>query len=208
MKTLKFFKAPFFNSYEIQKKADQFRKRYAAAGIPVDIEDIIEFELKLGIRPVSDLYLKCNTNAYLTADCSSIVVDEGQYLNPRNLFPLRFSLAHEVGHLVLHKDIVNKFRPGSIDEWKNIMKSIPDREYGFLEYHSHEFAGRLLVPPESLILEIGSCRADIKRTYDQYPDISDDLVIEYVASKIYRKFEVSPEVIARRIKIEKVWKRP
>lgn len=89
-----------------------------------------------------------------------------------------------------------------------MMKSIPDREYGFLEYHSHEFAGRLLVPRELLIAEIESYRADIKRTYDQYRHISDELVIEYVASRIYRKFEVSPEVIAKRIKIEKVWKRP
>ena len=37
------------------------------------------------------------------------------------------------------------------------MKNIPDREYGFFEYQANEFAGRVLVPRDRLVLELKNC---------------------------------------------------
>lgn len=205
MKDLSNFRAPYLDKRVIREKADEFREKYGKGIVPVDIEDIIEFDLGFEIKAKWGLYSACNTNAFLASDCKSIFVDHSQYLDRRQLPAFRFSLAHEIGHFVLHRDIISLIRATSIPEWKQAMMIMPEEQYGYVELHAFEFAGRLLVPPDLLIEELRAQKESIELFYKNYPDFPDDAVIEHVASRICKRFDVSAAVIERRIKFEAVW---
>ena len=189
----------------IRQRADKYRSHHWDGNFPIDIEKIIEFELNIEIIPEHGLYSTFHTNAYLSVDCKQIRIDFQHYWNPQTRRPMRFSLAHEIGHLVLHSDIIPTIRPTTVEDWKNMRMTIPDKEYDFLELHAYEFAGRFLVPKEKLITEVRRHCDDIKKIYDAYPDIGDDAVISGVANKVCKFFDVSHNVISRRIKFEKIW---
>lgn len=205
MKDLSGFKAPRWVAKDIHAAADDFRNKYGGGKIPVDIEDIIEFDLNLDIRPTYNLSSNCNTDAFLSADCKTIHVDSDHYSKPNYLPRIRFSLAHEIGHLVLHKDVIPILRPSSLEEWKEIVTTIPEDEYSWLEQHAYEFAGRLLVPRENLIADIHAITPQIKSVMEINSEVDQDDIMERFSSRICHKYAVSWEVIAKRIRKEKVW---
>ncbi|MFI5224572.1 MAG: ImmA/IrrE family metallo-endopeptidase, partial [Nitrospirales bacterium] len=67
-----------------------------------------------------------------------------------NIALTRFSVAHEIGHLILHRDIYAGLQHATAAEWFDYISAIPEVEYGWVEWQAYEFAGRLLVPPEPL----------------------------------------------------------
>ena len=50
------------------------------------------------------------------------------------------------------------------------------------------------------------CRADVTRSA-QKPDwpAADKAALDYIATRVARKFRVSAEVIAKRLRVEKLW---
>jgi hypothetical protein len=145
------FKAPFIDQQEIWRRADDFRSRFWPSNqIPIQVLEIVEFELDLEVRPISRLKEDNDIDALLLGNWETIVVDQAQYMDDRYANRLRFSLAHELGHYVLHREVFEQFPRDSVEEWIAFMRDIPEKEYSFLEYHAYEFAGRFLVPPEAL----------------------------------------------------------
>lgn len=82
--------------------------------IPVPIEEIVEIELGINIVPRKGLLGLEQIDAFLSHDYKTIYIDEDHYLNQTNR--CRFTLAHEVGHFCLHKEIINSIT--SIDQWR------------------------------------------------------------------------------------------
>jgi len=107
-----------------------------------------------------------------------------------------------VGHLVLHNNLISAIRPSSIEEWYDIQKTMPPEQYNFLELHAFEFAGRVLVPRESLSEEVGRFRGELERLASQYPDIEEEMVAAYIAPNVAKTFHVSEEAVSRRIRFE------
>ncbi len=89
----------------IRRKAEEFRKEFVRPPnqIPVPIIDIIELKLELTPIPVPNMLKSIDVDAFLSNDLKSIYVDQDIYFDDRYLNRLRFSLAHEVGHLILHE---------------------------------------------------------------------------------------------------------
>lgn len=137
---------PYLANEEIRRRADEFRARYWGDKIPVDVELIAERAFNLLIIPVPDLKRQTDTEAFLSGDLRELVYDQN---SPE--VRVRFSIAHEIGHIVLHRHIISRFRPASIDEWKELQRTMPDAIWGRAEYQAREFAGRLLVPVNNLI---------------------------------------------------------
>ena len=103
------FKAPFIKIEDIRVAADNFRNKYwPSNSIPVDIFEILEFELNIEIRTIFSLKEAGDIDALLLGNLKTIVVDLNDFLNERSQNRLRFSVAHEIGHLVLHSDIFSK----------------------------------------------------------------------------------------------------
>lgn len=100
------FKAPVILYSEIRKQADRFRSlHWYGMALPINILEIVEFSLKLDIVPLKGLQRVGDVETFLFGNCKAIAVDEDKYMDDRQINRLNFSVAHEVGHLVLHKNL-------------------------------------------------------------------------------------------------------
>jgi hypothetical protein len=200
------FKAPFITITDIRRAVDDFRKRYWTKDtIPVDIFEIVEFELGIEIRTIFNLKDAGDVDALLLGDLKTIAVDQNDFLNDRAQNRLRFSIAHEIGHLVLHKDTFAKIQYSSIDEWVAFFQKIPEDQYAWIEQHAYEFAGRLLVPREKLVEKLNDAVALAKSSGFDAWDSSGDSTRQFIAHGIARYFEVSDQVIDKRLIRENLW---
>lgn len=200
------FKAPFITIADIRRAVDDFRKLYWSKDtIPVDIFEIVEFELGIEIRTIFNLKEAGDVDALLLGDLKTIAVDQNDFLNDRAQNRLRFSIAHEIGHLVLHKDTFSKIQYSAIDEWISFFQKIPEDQYTWIEQHAYEFAGSLLVPREKLIEKLNDAVALAKSSGFDAWDSSGDSTRQFVAHGIARDFEVSDQVIEKRLIRENLW---
>lgn len=189
---------PYLSDEVIHQKADNFLIKNWGDKIPVDIELIVERELKLDLIPLPGLKRIAGTEAFLSGDLSEIIFD-----NERPEVRIRFSIAHEVGHFVLHKEQINILRAKSYENWKEIIKNIPGPIWGRAEYQASEFAGRLLVPKQALIKSIKKRKSLIKQAKAILNDDSDSL-IEYLAPSISKEFCVADKTMSIRFHKEDI----
>jgi len=189
---------------EIGKVAKSVLEKYELSeNIPVDIERLLEHKLKINIIP-HPLLLKSNRiNSYTSSDFKDIYVDE--YLIDRLEFQYRFTLAHEYGHMVLHKYFyTNEYKNGfkSINEYKGILSSISRDEYDRLEYQANCFAGHLLVPTSHLKnLFKSKLKRYIYSITKEIGKFNREDVVDYITSIISKELESEFKVHYKAIKV-------
>ncbi len=189
--------APYYSYEDLRRRADEFLAKLHSAGtIPIPIQQIIEFQLGIDIVPMQGLHGLIETDGFITSDLKEIYVDQFVYDSRPGRY--RFTLAHEVGHSVLHRDLFRARHFHSIDEWKAFMNAIPEKEHGWLEYQAYAFAGLVLVPKAPLAAATESCVTMIR---GEGIDLEEnwDFVWSRIASFVGKPFEVSGEVIERRL---------
>jgi len=100
-----FIDPPRLRWNDIREEAEKFRRKYVNPPdlVPVPIIEIVELKLGLQPIPIADL-MEIDIDGFLTSDLKSICLDVDIYQNPRKETRLRFTLAHEIGHWVLHKE--------------------------------------------------------------------------------------------------------
>lgn len=195
--------APFLPEHRLRQIADGFlRKHHPAGSIPIPIEHIVEFQLQLDIVPVPGLCDEFDVDAYITSDLSEIRVDRFIQENRSNRY--RFSLAHEVAHLEIHRDVFRQLAFSTIEEWKNTLTSIPEDQYGWIEWQAYTLAGLILVPPTPLQ---DVFRDRVQEAERAGVDLAgaDEAARQIIESNLGRWFDVSREVIQRRMQRDKLW---
>lgn len=206
MEQISDFKCRYIKKSEIWAIAEKFRNEFWSENtIPVDIENIVENRLKLNIEPEHNLLNKYDSDAYLRVDLTGIIVDYVRYMEDRFTNRLRFSFAHELGHLFLHKNIYSEFGITDPKTWKNFMRDISEKEYKFFEGQANEFAGRVLVPRDSLINELEKCLTQIKDHGLLNLLSNPDSVLESISPALCKPFGVSDQVIEIRVRKEDIW---
>ena len=201
------FECPYIPKEQIWQKAEDFRADFWPEDpLPIDMEKIVERRMNLNIEPEHNLLSELDIDAYLKVDLTGIIVDHDCYMNEKFINRLRFSLAHEIGHFFLHKDIYSSFSIVDSSAWKEFMKNIPDREYGFFEYQANEFAGRALVPRKRLILEMESCLQKVQEI-GLIKLVTKDpaAVLSSISPTLCKPFGISDQVIERRVEREGLW---
>lgn len=209
------FKAPKLSFKDIWQEADKFRQNYwPSEELPINIHDIIDLDLDMEIRCVSRLREITGFDALLLGNLKGIIVDQEDYMNDRMENRMRFSFAHEVGHYILHSDVYRNLPYTDEDGWIELIQNLPEEEYFWVEQHAYEFAGRLLVPKDSLVNELKETiklLQTLKKNTESsgFPLASElsqiELAKEYIASYICRKYGVSDQVIIRRLDKEGLW---
>ena len=84
------------------------------------------------------------------------------------------------------------------------MRDIPEKEYSFIEYHANEFAGRFMVPPDLLKDEFDKAILLVERNGLQRSALEDSH-LAYLANGIAKAFDLSSDVIERRLRTEGCW---
>lgn len=201
------FRCPYMEKSEIWQIAEKFRSKFwPESTLPVDIERIVEKRIKLNIEPEHGLLSDSDIDAFLRTDLTGIVVDYRCFMEERFINRLRFSYAHELGHLFLHKEIYKYFIIRTSTKWEEFMLNIPEREYKFFEYQANEFAGRVLVPRDKLFSELEICLNKIQKVgMLDYLASDPVIVLSSISPTLCKPFGVSDQVIERRVEREELW---
>ena len=186
---------------------DNFSKEYWPEGaVPIDMELIVEKRLGLNIEPIRSLLRDHDIDAYLRWDLTGIVVDYECYMEERFSNRVRFSFAHEIGHYILHKDVIEQIGMSTTDEWKDSVLALVEKEYKGYEWQANEFAGRLLVPHNVLKKQINETfKAQNSAPLHKYLESDTDVALALISNSLSQTFGVSDEVIQRRIEREGLW---
>jgi Zn-dependent peptidase ImmA (M78 family) len=185
---------PWLDKTDVWTIAERERAKCWDGNIPVDADLIAEKVYGIVFIPINSLKQNVHSEAFLAGS-----LDEIDYDPTSPEVRIKFSVAHELGHFVLHPTQIRALRPASFLEWKDVIDNIPEGMWGRAEWQAREFAGRLLVPRDHLLTEIEKHRETIERAKEQIQHISSDDLIEVIARKICKKFGVSNDVIEYRI---------
>lgn len=188
---------------EIESKADAFLEKYNPRGIiPVPIEKIVEIDLDINVVPKKGLKSIDKIDAYLSSDLTELHIDHDDYMNETSRS--RFSLAHEMGHYVLHAEIVQTIE--SIDDWKKKILGDGARR-ALLENEANDFAGCVLMPRQVLVEEYEKQKNFAEQEFKKlgYTLTDPTMLDSYIAVAIAKKFGVSQQ--AAEIRIYKAIKR-
>ena len=138
------------SSEDLERIAEQFlRQHHASLELPIPIEEIAEFGLGLNIVPIPGLYRDYRIESWLSCDQQAIFVDQRQCEEMETRY--RFSLAHEIGHLLLHADLYCEVSLGSFEDWMSFHERLDPAVRDNLEWQARSLAGRILVPAEPLV---------------------------------------------------------
>jgi Zn-dependent peptidase ImmA (M78 family) len=183
-------KIKFLEDFIIKERADLFRKKYWDDTIPIEIEEIIDLKMQINVIPIP---AKGLGDAFITSKWDNIYVDYDKYSDERYTNRLRFSLAHEIGHFVLHKGIYNTFKINTLIDFYKFIIEIPQKEYWALEYQANRFANHLLIPRNQLIIEKDKV---IKEKNGSFNKIDKKVLNSYLAIPLSEIFGVSEDPIA------------
>ena len=200
-------------SNKVWDAAETFRRQYLAqAGgtLPVDVFSVVELQLRLDVIPFDDLLAKYRIDAALTQDFTGLYVDAESYVfwekGPvwkQNR--LRFTVAHEIGHWVLHRDYAAKVKFASFDQFARHFKGEDPARY-WLEQGANEFAGRLLIPVERLRELFDQFAGQISAIMPNWLQ-SEDLRFKF-AEQVAPKFGVHTQSVLTRLDRESLWPSP
>lgn len=188
---------PFISYEQLKAEASRVLLQSSYANrFPVEIELIVELDFKMEIVPIRGLQTAFNIDAFISRDMTTISVDE--FVLENRLHRYRFSLAHELGHRVLHREIIGAMEFESIEDWRTQINQFPEHEYGFLEYQANTFANCLLVPAEILDRRFDEAVQRVKAAGMNPADFPDEC-LHAIATGLGRQFEVSREAVLNRL---------
>jgi len=190
-------------SAQINADAESFLSTYhPALSIPVPIEEIIELNLKIDVIPIPGLKdiaeaAGLNIDAFIGSDFKSISIDK--YISEHVETRYRFSLSHEIGHMVLHGYLYNHMKFNTTDEWVSLINEMSEYERDVVEYQANEFAGLILAPKQVLVAELEKVIAEneirFKDSLTGRKQLSRASVLDLAMYPLSLKFKVSENVI-------------
>ena len=184
---------------EVRRAADKFLNQYNSNNqLPVAIEEIAELKLKIFLCVIPGIKNLIGIDGFITSDFSQITIDEHCYIK----YPerTRFTIAHEIGHKILHQNWYQKNGPTDFNKYHDFFSKINDKDHRYMEIQAQTFAGLILVPTKSLNAEL------IKRL-GKIPNNED---VELLVSTIFdliTLFKVSGDVLYRRMVKEGIIKK-
>jgi hypothetical protein len=188
-------KVPYFSNKDIKLIADNFRLEYWREEIPVDIEMIADQKLNIKIIPIPDLIKLASVDALITSKWDTVFTDRFFYFERENRF--RFSLAHEIGHFILHKEIYESFEIKNIEDYNDFFDNMSQDDYRFFESQANRFANYLLIPTDRLEKEI----KNITNNDEKYKIFKEkESKINYLSYSLCNEFKVSEKSMTIAIK--------
>ncbi len=155
--------------------------------------------MDLHIYPFPNLYRIFKQNGFLGRERKVIYIDEYQYDNFVEKY--RFTLAHEVGHFIMHESLYEGLSFNSEEEYIEWLQSRPRNSLGWFETHANWFAGQILVPTEWLEKYCVSLLESYRDQFSGIEYLSPEFW-SYASNDLAEPFEVNPIVVEIRIRNE------
>lgn len=188
-------KAPYLPYDSLKKHAEAFFDKYHPSRRgPVPIEHIVEIDFEIDIVPLPSLKDSIEVDAYISSDLLTIFVDKHIFERVENRY--RFSLAHELAHVLIHAEVFQSLKFDSIGEWKSVMASIPEDQYSWLETQAYNLAGLMLVPLDHLEEEWEGVCSSAHEAGVEVREMNSDM-LNSVHAHIGKQFGVSGQIIKK-----------
>jgi hypothetical protein len=183
---------------DLRDIADRFlAEHHPDGGLPVSVEEIIEFRLVLNIIPMPGLRRFFDIDGYVSKSLRDISVD--QYIQESRPGHYRYVLAHELSHVLIHGEIVSQFDFDSIEAWKVAIHGIPKEERSVYDGQAHDLGTLILVQTDRLATEFEQDRKRFEQrglTLSQVAATERGRII--VEDNLARRFDVPRFVITDR----------
>lgn len=179
---------------DVTKASENFLQKYHPSyALPVPIEEIVELKMGIAIVVVPGIKFLLGIDSFISSDFTQITIDERSFVK----FPerTRFSVAHEIGHLVLHKDWYQKYGPQNLEDYIVFHDRVDKEVYKHIEIQAQTFAGLVLVPKELLFEEL-------KKKLGRIPSMESPEILAPAVQDLPEVFKVSDAVILRRLQTE------
>ncbi|MHB1294393.1 MAG: ImmA/IrrE family metallo-endopeptidase [Anaerolineae bacterium] len=188
---------PYATYASLQEKAELFLSQHNPQGtLPIDIDAIVDLKLGIKITPIFHLKCDCDIDAFITSDLTEIMVDEAMYY--KNTPRYRFSLAHEIGHSILHRDIYEAVQFSCITDYRRFLRSVSAEDHDRMETQAYHFGGLLLVPAAPLRSYLNQC-IELANSHGIRVKGNWQTAEPFVAQDLAERFGVSKDVVSKRI---------
>lgn len=190
--------SPNLNFADVANASVHFLKtHHPSLKLPVPIEEIIEQKMNISLYAVPDIKLLLGIDAFISSDFTQITIDKDCFTR----YPerTRFSIAHEIGHLILHKGWYEKYGPKNLEDFLDSHDRMDNQIYKYIEIQAQTFAGLVLVPKDLLFNEL-------KKRLGRIPSHESPEILAPVVQDLPDIFQVSDAVILRRLQKEKIVK--
>lgn len=147
--------------------------------------------------PVEGLWKSIGMPGFISRDLATIRIDT--FVFEKKPFLYRKTLAHEAAHAVLHRDFYSNFKYSSEEGWVQLIQSIEDKDFKFLEWQADSFAALVCVPKQALKREV---QKYIQVATREGLDKLSPAFWEGVCKELAKLFEVQPAMIKRRIEAD------
>jgi len=142
--------ASFVPKSTLEARAEDVRRAAIDAGVPAEfpfdvestVEFLLEFDLNLGADLPKGILGLTNFDRRLVSVSGSITNDGRR----------RFTVAHEIGHIVLHRSILEA---GLVQPSMFISESAAAAQDDSMEWQANFFAAALLMPREAVAARFG-----------------------------------------------------
>ncbi|MDP2860832.1 MAG: ImmA/IrrE family metallo-endopeptidase, partial [bacterium] len=183
---------------DVAKAASNFLNSYhPSLSLPIPIEEIVEHKMNISLFVIPNIKSLLGIDAFINAAFTQLTVDEACFTK----FPerTRFSIAHEIGHLILHKEWYINYGPKDLTDYLNFPDRIDDQDYKYIEIQAHTFAGLILVPTDKLLEEL-------EKRLGKIPSKESPEILSPAVQDLPEVFQVSDMVILRRLQKEGIVK--
>ncbi|MBI4680411.1 MAG: ImmA/IrrE family metallo-endopeptidase [Nitrospirae bacterium] len=156
--------------------------------LPVEIDVIVEADLDIGIYPYSELQERHGLQGYLALSLKKIYVDRN--IMDSDLFErrYRFTIAEEVGHYMLHKNIFADVK--TPEDYIDAYGRISAKEYAKMDMDAKHLGGAILMPTELF-------RKESLAYATNTPGLTSDELFKYLSGV----FNVSPLAVYHRFRV-------
>ena len=198
---------PVLTWKQIAASAQEFASEYSlvSRSYPLDVEEIAECDLGIEIRLAAGVLNEFGSPAQIAPGdyYPVITVDADQYRQQTSFY--RYSVAHEIGHYVLHYEWLAKVWKliTSIDSWKRVIMARSDDDYRWLEAQAEEFASYLLAP-ESVFEPFIKQHLNLLKNVDASLESTD--ILPYIANPVGEYFGMSNSAAQARIRKSVQWR--
>lgn len=176
---------------------------HPSGSIPIPIDEFLDKPHGIDVVPVEGIYER-GREAFISRDMTRIYIDK-DIMMYRVPYRYRFSLAHELAHLLLHKDLIDSAPVyDDIDGWILFLQSFDPGDLRWIENQAYGLAGLLLVPADKLeeeYLAVVKQLEDAGRDFDSLTPPT----MKLITNMIGEKFQVSRFVINKRARKEDLW---
>lgn len=168
---------------DVLKNAESYINEYR-----VNIEKVIEDRYGIIIDIHYRLQQECGVMAYTLINANRLFIDDKLMDDPRLTKRYRFTLAEELAHFIIHKDIYGSCR--TIVERIGMEQLLTSQEQWFLETNAKALASAILMPKNIIEGRIEQLFSSIGRNPEH---------IAAIIKILSHDFDVNPQAVKRRL---------